>query len=148
MTQRISPRNQTGQGGSTLTRTLYRKPPTRLSRTALSRDLGSCVYFIRSGDLIKIGHTSNIAKRKGSGQLSAGWSDILVLWRGTRADEQALHQRFAAHRHHGNEWYHAAQPLIDFINEQRVRMGIPPIEPWSDQRTHTRTCSPSRAACG
>lgn len=130
MTQRISARNRTGQGGSTLSRTLYRKPPTQLSRTALGLQLGSCVYFIRSGDLIKIGHTSNIAKRKGAGGLSAGWSDVLVLWRGTRADEQALHQRFAAHRHHGNEWYRPAQPLIDFINEQRERMGIPAIESW------------------
>lgn len=46
----------------------------------------TCVYFIKSGDLIKIGYT----------------------------EEQVLHKKFA-HLNKTGEWFYAAQELLDFI---------------------------------
>lgn len=97
------------------------------SKTALSRDLGACVYFIRTDDdLIKIGFTTDIANRKRA--FGSGWTRILALvGDSTMADEQAMHVRFAAHLERGREYFRPAPELITYINEIRARMGISPI---------------------
>ncbi|NKV08577.1 hypothetical protein GS892_25035 [Rhodococcus hoagii] len=87
------------------------------------------MYFIRSNDdLVKIGHTTNIAKRKSA--FSVGWGSILAIVPGTYEDEQNLHRRFAEHRARGAEWYHPASTIIDHINEIRQRLDISPIAAW------------------
>jgi hypothetical protein len=96
------------------------------SLTAISRDLGSCVYFIRCKDgLIKIGWTSDLAQRKRS--FGSGWQHILAVLPGDSDDERRLHKQFAAHLARGREYFTAAPELVEHINEIRVRMGVQPI---------------------
>lgn len=99
---------------------------SRKSLTAISRDLGSCVYFIRCDDgLIKIGWTSNIAQRKRS--FGSGWQHILAVVPGDESDERALLDRFASHVRRGREYFDPAPELVEHINGIRGRMGVPPI---------------------
>lgn len=121
--------NTRGSGASTQLNRLYKKPPHRETPTSISRELGECVYFMRtSDDLIKIGHTANLAKRKG--QFGGRWADLLVAIPGTLADEQSLHRKFSHHRARGREWYRPVPEIFDHINEIRHRCNIGPVEPW------------------
>lgn len=60
-----------------------------ISRAQALRALGEVVYAVRVGDVIKIGHTTDLAKRVN--QLHA--TEILAFMPGTLADEQAIHAR-------------------------------------------------------
>lgn len=59
------------------------------------------VYFIRKGDLLKIGWTSNIAQRFGHLSPDA----VFHVEAGTRADEANYHSRFKEHLKEGREWF-------------------------------------------
>ena len=69
------------------------------------------VYFLRVGERVKIGFS-----RRPNARLSTlmtglpGKLDSFVCVRGSRQDEQALHQRLAAYRQNG-EWFVAARPV-------------------------------------
>lgn len=99
----------------------------RPSKRRLSRLVGPCVYFIRTQDgLIKIGHTGNLGKRHNA--YGPGWDHLLAVVPGDRELEKAQHRRFAAHLARGREWFHPAPDLIDYINDIRSRLGVPPVE--------------------
>lgn len=99
------------------------------SPTSIARDLGECVYFIRTkDDLVKIGHTTNLAKRKGG--FGVSWNALLAVLPGTYEDEQVLHAQFVEHLERGREWYRPAPAILARINEIRARFGIPAVEPW------------------
>lgn len=96
------------------------------SLTALCRDLPPVVYFMRTrDDLIKIGHTRDLAARKY--HFGSGWTHILAIVPGTRDDEKAMHQRFADHLARGREYFHPAPEVIGYINTIRSQLGISPI---------------------
>lgn len=108
----------------------WRDSSRRETPTSLARELGDCVYFLRSSDdLIKIGFTSDLVQRK---RRFAGstWSDILAVIPGTIEDEQHLHQMFAVYRARGDEWYRPVAPIIEHINGIRSRLNVSPIESW------------------
>ena len=65
---------------------------------------GDRVYFVKSGDLIKIGFTTNLPDRVRALHLNGPGVELLCSYRGDRALEQALHREFADHRRHG-EWF-------------------------------------------
>lgn len=94
-----------------------------ISRAFALRSVGEVVYAMRVGDLIKIGHTGNLAQRL----TQLGATEVLAFAPGTYADEQALHQRLTGHVHHGREWYYPTPGVLTVVNEMRGRLGLDPI---------------------
>jgi hypothetical protein len=75
----------------------------------------TCVYFIKSGDLIKIGWTGDLEERKRNIQVNNPTVvEVLKTISGGYPEEQQLHQKFA-HLNKLGEWFYAAQELLDFI---------------------------------
>jgi len=75
----------------------------------------TCVYFIRSGDLIKIGYTGDLEERKRTMQVNNPTIvEVLKTIPGGYPEEQELHKKFA-HLNKTGEWFYAAQELTDFI---------------------------------
>lgn len=102
-------------------------------------DLGAgrvdVVYYIRRGDLIKIGTSSNPRGRLA--QLL--YDEVLAFERGDRALEQHRHAQFAAHRA-GGEWFEVNDELLEHIRV--LSAGV--SDPWN---LHRRWVS-ERAASG
>lgn len=73
---------------------------------------GAVVYFIRMGDLVKIGHTTNIARRVQG--LSLTMQQVVATETGGRHREAELHCQFAHLREFG-EWFRAEPTLIEYI---------------------------------
>lgn len=97
------------------------------SLTSLCREIGPCVYFIRTDDgLVKIGHTTDLAARKR--KFGSGWDRILAVVPGTRDDEAALHERFAGDRVRGREFYAPTARVLRHVNDIRTALGLAPIE--------------------
>lgn len=96
---------------------------TLITRSEAMRSLGEVVYAVRVGEVVKIGHTADLAQRCWT--LRA--SEVLAFVPGTRADEQALHDRLAAHLHHGREWYYPTPGVVEVVNEMRERLGLQPL---------------------
>jgi len=85
-------------------------------RKASKKEKDTIVYFIRSGDLIKIGYTSDLEERKSTLQTNNPTIiEVLKTIPGGRPEEQQLHEKFAKLNKTG-EWFYAAQELLDFIN--------------------------------
>lgn len=100
-----------------------RKPDTYAS---LSREIGSCVYYIRCTDgLIKIGHTTDLADRKRA--FGKGWQHVLAVTPGSFEEEHAMHVRFRPALARGREYFRPVQDLLAHINEIRGRLGVPPL---------------------
>lgn len=72
-------------------------------RDTHSDHIPGAVYFVRIGELLKIGWTSNVAER--FRQLSP--DAVLHVEAGTRADERNYHHQFKKHLAHGREWFTA-----------------------------------------
>jgi hypothetical protein len=71
------------------------------------------VYFVRMGDFVKIGYSATPKDRIASLQTGCPQPlEVLGIWNaGTKTDEKAYHERFAAHRTHG-EWFHAVPDIL------------------------------------
>jgi len=88
-------------------------------------EMGDVVYFLRRGDLVKIGHSRNLRNRlHGHG---AKPEDLLYLMPGGYETEQAMHERFADDLAEGREVFRMSPALRAFLDEGRGRMGIEPI---------------------
>lgn len=74
------------------------------------------VYFVRNGDRVKIGTSTNVRNRMSS--LSLRTEDIAVLLTGGRYAEQAFHKQFAEQRVGNTEWFHCTGPLAAYIAER------------------------------
>lgn len=91
--------------------------------TTAARDLGECVYVVRTPDrLIKIGYTTNLDRRIRN--FGSVWSDVLLALPGTMEDEAALHERFRAYLARGREYYFPAIELMEWVNSERARLGV------------------------
>lgn len=75
------------------------------------------VYFVRIGDVIKIGWSSNLPKRFKALQGDA----LLYSHPGTMQDERATHALFSHLLIRGHEWFRSAPELLDFIADLRSR---------------------------
>ena len=80
------------------------------------------IYYVQSGGHIKIGWTSDLTKRMRQYPPNC---QLLANHPGTRADEQRLHKRFAAHRSHGREWYPLAPVILHHIDMMKTKHGDP-----------------------
>lgn len=96
------------------------------SRAAASREYhefgNGILYAARFPDgTIKIGHTTQIAHRLSAliGQ-GGGTPEVLAVKAGTYEDEQALHDRLAAHCRRGREWYNPDPEVLAVVNEWRA----------------------------
>lgn len=102
----------------------WNRPDTcAITRGAALRALGAVVYAVRVGDVIKIGHTTDLANRVSG--LHA--DEVLAFAPGTYDDEQELHARLTEHLHHGREWYYPTPAVLAVVNEMRERLGLEPV---------------------
>lgn len=69
------------------------------------------VYYVGSGDRIKIGTTGNPRSRFQALRIER----VLAFERGGRALEQRRHAQFAEFRYPGSEWFRAGAPLLDHV---------------------------------
>lgn len=87
------------------------------------------IYYLRQGDLIKIGYSTRLDERLFSYGPTA---EILAHHPGTRADERDLHRTFRPFLAHGREWYHPAKILLEHIDNMIETHGGPVFVPeWS-----------------
>ena len=106
----------------------------------------SCVYFVRGGEHVKIGHTRNFAKRLGA--LANGSPvplELIGAMPGGRDEERELHRRFAHLRGPG-EWFRATGELLAFVSS------LPKMErlPMAEARLSVRrqwSCGGECALC-
>lgn len=91
-------------------------------RNAALRAFGEVVYAVRCGDVVKIGHTTDLAVR-----LRQLHGEIIAFRQGTYDDEQTLHARLVDHLHHGREWYYPTPGVMAVVNEMRATIGLDPI---------------------
>jgi hypothetical protein len=84
------------------------------------------IYFIRNRATghIKIGVSGDIPRRVQSIVAAANIHvELLGYKEGDRAEEQALHKRFAEHRRHG-EWFKPSPELLAFIDGTMKPSGL------------------------
>lgn len=85
------------------------------------------VYFLRVGDRVKIGYTTNLRTRITA--LALRPDNVVLLLVGGRDLEQDLHMRFGNARLGETEWFRLTSEVANYIDEMRVRVGRDPIEP-------------------
>lgn len=76
------------------------------------RDAKGVVYFMRFGDRVKIGFTTNLKQR----MVDLPNDEVLGTVPGTFADEKRCHTAFAHLRVNG-EWFRAEPDLLEFIRD-------------------------------
>lgn len=81
------------------------------------------LYFIRLGDLVKVGWTRDLWSRLKSYGASA---ELLVSYPGTRDDETNLHRQLRPALAKGREWYTDGSVIQHFIDEALAKFGQPP----------------------
>jgi hypothetical protein len=74
------------------------------------------VYFIRNGNRLKIGTTTELKRRIRTLALRA--ENVVLLLDGSNPLEKTLHQQFADLRIGNTEWFAYDGALIDFISDQ------------------------------
>jgi len=80
------------------------------------------IYVVRCGYRVKIGYTANLNQRMHSlGTANHRPIELLASWAGDKADEKALHQRFAELRVRG-EWFALQKPIKEWLRDQGVRI--------------------------
>lgn len=104
-------------------RRVAREQEARQSSKSASPASEDVVYYLQIGGHIKIGWTSNLDQRMRSYPPN---TILLAVHPGSRADEKALHKRFAVHRSHGQEWYPLVPVLLDHIKRVVAEQGEPP----------------------
>lgn len=85
----------------------------------------SVVYYVRIGDHIKIGTTTNVSARLS--QLRCDRDNLLATEPGDRTLEQQRHREFAAERIGRRENFNPSPRLIKHIDQVREQHGAPVI---------------------
>lgn len=84
------------------------------------------IYYLRVGEHVKIGWTKNLHQRM---RAYPPTSELLGHHYGTKADERALHQQFAAYLAGGREWFSDVPELREHIDvANRTLGGWEPID--------------------
>lgn len=86
---------------------MQRKPNARFAEFD---DLGEVVYYIRIGNRVKIGTSTNLRQRLAD----LNPEEVMALERGGRTVEMRRHRQFASLRTHG-EWFRLEGELAQFI---------------------------------
>ncbi|MGW3024814.1 GIY-YIG nuclease family protein [Streptomyces sp. NPDC001221] len=88
---------------------------------------GSVVYFLRNGDRVKIGTSTNLRQRVEN--LSLRRQDLILVVEGDRTAERVFHDRFDGQRIGFTEWFHLAGDLARWLN--RACRELPAV-PWTE----------------
>lgn len=78
------------------------------------------VYFIRNGNRMKIGTTTDLKRRIRT--LALRPENVVLLFDGGHSAERAFHKQFAEHRIGNTEWFASEGTLTDFVHEQTHRV--------------------------
>lgn len=78
------------------------------------------VYFIRNGNRIKIGTTTELKRRIRT--LALRPENVVLLFDGGQSAERAFHKQFAEHRIGNTEWFAYEGTLTDYVHEQINRV--------------------------
>lgn len=98
------------------------------------------VYYIRRGDLIKIGFTTDLNKR----MMSHLPDEVLAVEPGSYALEASRHRQFATLRHGRGEWFKDDPALREHIAGLVKRHGEPPLLPTlKDPTPHRHGLEPN-----
>lgn len=76
------------------------------------------VYFIRNGNRMKIGTTTELKRRIRTLALRA--ENIALLFEGGQSREREFHKQFAEHRIGNTEWFAYEGTLAEFVHERTV----------------------------
>lgn len=139
-------RYQTG-GFKSDERHAQRLADEQAKRAATAARVG-VVYYVEVGSHIKIGWTSDLAKRMRSYPPN---SRLLACHPGLRTDERDIHRKFVLWRSHGAEWYVLAPILLDHIKRVVAEHGQPDVvnfgaKPVQVPRPHQLNGSPQLRA--
>ena len=93
-----------------------RRSPRRQQPARRPHAHGPLVYYLRFGDRIKIGTTTNLRERL----TSIPHDELLATERGNHALEHARHLEFATDRITG-EWFHSSPRLMQHIQQLQRR---------------------------
>lgn len=92
----------------------------------LTRPRTDVVYYIRFGDRIKIGTSTNLPNRLGS----LPYDELLAIEPGNVEREHSRHAQFRAHRVVGQqEWFHVTPEILGHASALREKYG-PPMAAW------------------
>jgi hypothetical protein len=80
------------------------------------------VYYLRIGDQIKIGYSSDVKRRMKSYPPTA---ELLAVHPGSKALERTMHEQFASSRAIGREWFHPHAVLTEHIAKVVEHYGKP-----------------------
>lgn len=80
---------------------------------------GARVYFVRNGDRVKIGYTTNLRGRLDA--LCLRTDAVLLLLEGGKDLERALHRHFAEHRVPNTEWFRYTEEIKTYISQKLNR---------------------------
>jgi hypothetical protein len=90
----------------------------------LKRSPRGTVYFVRAGDRVKIGFTTDVRRR--ISELQTFFPEpleLLLELRGSVLVEHELHRRFAD-LCLTREWFRLEAPIVRFVGENKVRTGF------------------------
>lgn len=104
---------------------------------AISNEPG-WVYYVRQGDLIKIGFTDNLKQRM---RAYAPTGELLACHPGTLETEKAMHQKFSVALDSGREWFRQRPELMAHIASTVATFGDPSIFVY-EYRKHLREGDP------
>ena len=79
------------------------------------------IYFIRSGQYVKIGVADNPWERLSNFQIASPEKIELLAVAPGSFDEEARHHSMFSKHHARGEWYHASEPILDFIYATREK---------------------------
>lgn len=99
---------------------------------------GPRVYFMRNGDRIKIGYTTNLRARLAA--LCLRSDSVLLLLQGGRDLESALHRYLSEHRMPDTEWFLYAERIHNYIGTMASGHTLP-----DGPATHPLGYSPEEA---
>lgn len=95
------------------------EPPSEPVRWEIpARKHQPLVYFIRNGNRIKIGTTTELKRRIRT--LALRPENVALLLPGGRPLERELHRQFADFRIGNSEWFAYDGPLVDFVHTQNA----------------------------
>ncbi|MFD3741604.1 DNA translocase FtsK [Streptomyces sp. NPDC058629] len=81
------------------------------------------VYFLRNGNRVKIGYTTNLSNRVAALSLTLKFVDLTLP--GGRDLETVMHRRFATERLDGTEWFVHSRRLREFIASELAKPPAP-----------------------
>jgi hypothetical protein len=96
-----------------------RKGPFLITHFAMRS--GHVVYFVRAGNFVKIGTTSNLDQRLASMLTDNPVEvEVLLIVPGSKEQEKTFHARFKEF-HHRREWFRLDGELAEWIEKERSK---------------------------